>query len=552
MQEFKSFKMEQGDCNVQYLDHEQTNYFSSLINDYLKQDSKVQQFINFQPNDAGIELAIEARKRFPVNREILVAVLNEQYKHIDSCQKVEDNIKSLLNENTFTVCTAHQPNILTGYAYFIYKIMHAIVLAEHLNASYSQYNFVPIYYIGSEDDDLEELGTVKYNGKTFKWSTTQTGAVGSMSPQDLMPLVKSFTELLGPPSAKTNFIIETLHHAYQNFASIAAATSYIVNVLMGEFGIVIIDPNHKQLKGQFRNIIHNEITQPEAYKLVQHTNEQLNKYYKVQAYARPINFFYLHNQQRNRIELIKENQWKIVNTPFSWDQQTLNEIIEKHPEKFSPNVILRPLFQETILPNIAFIGGGSEIAYWMQLKSVFEHYGIFFPALILRQSIQFQSKSSKDLQEKLGYSLSQLFQSSDTLINQYIQQHHQADLNIASQYKTSIEQIKTQIIKQTEYLDKNLSKSIDAATTKMQYQVGVIEKKIKRAAIKKEAIMVNRIKTLKSNTFPNNALIERSETFIPEYLEYNLNYFHLLKQTILPYGNQFLFITPQFSKDEKN
>src|SRR5690606_36563786 len=95
--------------------------------------------------------------------------------------KAEEHLAVLAEPTTFTVCTAHQPNLATGYLYFVYKILHAIKLAEALNAAHPEHRFVPVYYMGSEDADLDELGTFRYVGKKFVWDAGgQKGAVGRM------------------------------------------------------------------------------------------------------------------------------------------------------------------------------------------------------------------------------------------------------------------------------------------------------------------------------------------------------------------------------------
>src|SRR5690606_23930744 len=142
-------------------------------------------FYKHRPNLGGIGNAIKERMAFNTNRKNLVAALKSQYQQIDRCDKVISNIDKLADHNTFTICTAHQPNLFTGYLYFIYKIVHAIKLADELNTVYPQYHFVPIYYMGSEDNDLKELNHIYLNGDKLTWETQQTGAVGRMNTKGL-------------------------------------------------------------------------------------------------------------------------------------------------------------------------------------------------------------------------------------------------------------------------------------------------------------------------------------------------------------------------------
>ncbi|MFZ1799678.1 MAG: bacillithiol biosynthesis BshC, partial [Chitinophagaceae bacterium] len=167
----------------EHISYESTGFFSKLITDYLEGNEKLRAFYTHTPNLAGVEDAMQAREHFSFRNE-LVAALNAQYKGVENCEAVKENIQLLLSGKTFTVTTAHQPNIFTGPLYVIYKILHAIKLAASLKNSFPENNFVPVYYMGSEDADLEELNHISIDGKVYEWATSQTGAVGRMLVDD--------------------------------------------------------------------------------------------------------------------------------------------------------------------------------------------------------------------------------------------------------------------------------------------------------------------------------------------------------------------------------
>ena len=163
-----------------YIPYEQTGSFSTIINDYLHNDASLHSLYAYRPDIEGVRKAIEERKLYKYDRNLLVTTLREQYDTVSAGTAVQANIVSLLQPTTFTICTAHQPNIFTGHLYFVYKIIHAVKLADELNDSITDCHFVPVYYMGSEDADLDELGEVVINGKKYRWQTTQKGAVGRM------------------------------------------------------------------------------------------------------------------------------------------------------------------------------------------------------------------------------------------------------------------------------------------------------------------------------------------------------------------------------------
>ncbi|WP_162903180.1 bacillithiol biosynthesis cysteine-adding enzyme BshC [Taibaiella koreensis] len=520
--------------------HQATTFFSRLNTDYLSGHEALASFYQFSPDDAGLDQAIAARKQFPVNRQVLVDTLRRQYRNHTLYEAVSSNIDALADHNTFTICTAHQPNLMTGYLYFIYKIIHAARLARHLQERRPEHRFVPVFYIGSEDADIDELSVFRFNGIRFRWQTEQAGAVGRMSTNDLQPLLGQLTALIGPPGDNAERLKDIIHNAYRQHSTIAEATRYIVNELLGQYGVVVIDPDDAALKQLFLPILHQELFAPRAHELVQQTSQALEQEYGAQAYSRPINLFYLKDDIRERIEQ-HGDEWRVLRSDIRWNRTGLEQELAAHPERFSPNVILRGLFQESILPNVAFIGGGSEVAYWLQLKPVFDHYKVFFPALVLRQSVLWIDAAASRLQRKTGLSDEELFQSSEKLVRAFVHKHTHKDLALEDtrqQLNQLFDQIKTKAVN----VDITLRASAEAALTKMRHQLDTMEKKMMRAEKRNMAEQLSQIYKLKNRLFPNESLQERYDTFMPYFLEQGPAFFDILMEATLPYGNQFLVI----------
>src|SRR5947209_7771603 len=166
---------------ARHIPYQQTSYFSKIVTDYLNKTEEIAPFYAFSSTKEGLLKAIENRKRHQVDRLLLVNVLEKQYQQVRAKDAVLENIRLLRNEDTFTVCTAHQPNLFTGPLYFIYKILHTIRLAAFLNENLAGHHFVPVYYMGSEDADFAELNHTYVDGKRIEWHKEQTGAVGRMT-----------------------------------------------------------------------------------------------------------------------------------------------------------------------------------------------------------------------------------------------------------------------------------------------------------------------------------------------------------------------------------
>lgn len=524
-----------------YLPYKDTGYFSKLVTDYLAEESELKPFYHFSPNKKGLLDAVQQRGQFPVNRKILTEVLHSQYEHLTQHEQVAHNLALLAQESTYTVCTAHQPNLLTGYLYFIYKIIHAIKLAEELKGEFPDKNFVPVYYMGSEDNDLDELGTFRYEDRKFVWDGAgQSGAVGRMKPTGIEPILDELFRMMGPPGEHYDELKNIITKAYLHHDTIASATQYLVNELFGRFGLIVIDPDDRKLKSTFAQVMKDDVLNHTAYGIVSAEAEKLEAHYKSQAYPRPINLFYLADNTRERIEK-KGDKWVVLNTDISFTEQELLKAIDNTPEVFSPNVILRGLFQETILPNVAFIGGGAEVAYWLQLKALFTHYKVFYPAIQLRQSALWINSAETKKREQLNLSIADIFSKELALIKSYVTKHSTDDWQTENEAK-GIEDILAQLKVKATNVDPTLRASAEAALTKMRYQLQVLEKKMLRAEKKKMQEQLSKISKLKNTLFPSNGLQERIENFTAYYLQYGPAYLDMLKDATRPFDPSFLII----------
>ena len=368
-----------------YISYESTGSFSQLVIDYLNQDEKLSEFVTDFPSIESIKKQIELRKKVTVDRNALVDVLTEQYQQNGIAleeSELGESISKLKQENTFTICTAHQPNIFTGYLYTIYKIIHAIKLAKECEEQLPGYHFVPVFFIGSEDNDIEEIGAVNFKGEKYQWQPSDTGACGRFSTDSLVEIRDEILAQFGA-SEFEEILKNQIVTSYNGSKTLSEATQHFVHSLFHDQGLLALDADDKRLKESFKPVIKDELENQNSHKLVIEHNTRLAQNYKIQVEPRELNLFYLKGSIRERIEK-KGAQWTVVNTDITFDDTAL---VETNPEYFSPNVILRPLYQETILPNVAFIGGGSEIAYWTELTSLFDHYSLPFPILLVRNSV---------------------------------------------------------------------------------------------------------------------------------------------------------------------
>jgi bacillithiol biosynthesis cysteine-adding enzyme BshC len=525
-----------------YLSYADTYRFSPLVLDYLAGREDLRAFYAHPPDVQGIAAAIETRKAFATDRLLLAATLRKQYAALPEEAAVQRNITLLEAESTFTICTAHQPNLGTGYLYFIYKILHAIRLADELKQNYPAYHFVPVYYIGSEDNDLSELGTFRYSNKKFVWDAGgQTGAVGRMATDTLKPLLAELFTLLGPPGPRLNKLRELLTTAYLGHSNIADATQYLVHAFFGKYGLVVLNPDDAGLKRTFIPVMQEDLLHHRALPAATATAGALHELgFKAQAFPRPVNLFYLKDNLRERIER-RGNEWLVLNTDTKWNETSLLAELEAHPERFSPNVILRGLYQETILPNIAFIGGGAEVAYWLQLQQVFRNAGVPYPVVLLRQSVQWINARDAALRHKLGLGIDELFLPEATLIRGFVRRHSDKDLSTERESRIFSDQLNL-LKEKAAAIDPTLKGSAEAVVAKIRYQLQLLEKKMLRAEKRRMHDALEGLARLNEHLFPKGGLQERVENFMGYYLIYGDSFFDALLAGIRPLGCEFLVL----------
>jgi len=526
------------DCTAQRLSYRQTGAFSKIVLDYLDDAEPLRFFYSYRPTWDGIENAISARKQFSTNRKVLVEHLQQQYASVQMNDAVQKNINLLQSENVFTITTAHQPNLFTGPLYFLYKILHAVKLAADCKAQFPQNDFVPVFYVGSEDADVDELAHFWVNGEKRIWKTEQSGAFGRfVADKELVKLIDTLAGELGVQPFG-NEVVNKLKSYYKVGTTIQQATFELVNDLFAEYGLIVLIADAADLKQQMIAVFEDELYNHNSSKLVEQTAKQLEQHYKVQAGGREINLFYLDEDVRERIEA-KGNGFAVANTTIEFTKEAMLQELKEHPERFSPNVILRGLFQETILPNIAFIGGGGEIAYWLELKAVFDFYKVPFPMLVLRNSFLLIEEKWKEKMNQLQLSVEDSFKSAEVLLNELVLKTSSHALKLSDSLSEA-EALYEHLKKVSAAVDPTLVNHVQALKTKTIYRLQELEKKIFRAEKRKFDEQRRQIEQVKAALFPNHGLQERIDNFSAYYSKWGSGFIAELYKHSLGLEQEFV------------
>lgn len=518
-----------------------TGYFSSLICDYLDENPELQPFYNRFPKLENFKQQIEEKGLAFSNqsRTILVESLKKQYQGTSISENTFSNIEALQLENSFTVTTGHQLNLFTGPLYFLYKIVSTINLSKELKQKYPTYNFVPIYWMATEDHDFEEINYFNFKGKKVHWNQVAQGAVGALSTEGLEAVFKLFSLELGN-SKNAEHLKLLFKNAYLKHQNLTDATRFLVNELFQDYGLVIIDGNDKDLKKQFAPFVENELFNQISFKSVTETNETLSGNYGIQVNPREINLFYLTENLRERI-VFEDGVYKVNNTSLSWSKNEIQKELLEHPERFSPNVIMRPLYQEVILPNLCYIGGGGELAYWFQLKHYFNKVEVPFPVLLLRNSVLIQSESQHKKLQKLNITNEDIFLKRNAFINKKVRDISNITLDFSEQ-KEALQKQFEELYKLAEQTDKSFLGAVKAQEIKQLKGLDTLEKRLVKAQKRKLSDEVTRMTDLQNELFPNQNLQERNTNFSEFYLEYGDALIPKLVENLDPLKGDFLIL----------
>jgi bacillithiol biosynthesis cysteine-adding enzyme BshC len=527
------------------ISYSKTGRFSDLINDYLSQKDELKDFYLKFPTEKNLKAQADSKiKEYSKkNRLVLAEELKNQYLNIDRSAAVNKNIKLIEKSNSVTVTTGHQLSLLTGPLYFIIKIISVIKLCIKLNSLYSKINFIPIYWMASEDHDFEEISSFNYKNKKIQWKTDKKGAVGDLDLRELQSVLDSFQEKL-PKNKNSIEIVEIIKNSYKSSRNLAEATRKLVNILFREYGLIIVDGNSRSLKQLFIEPMKSDLLYHNCNKYVNDQISSIKKSYnskfKPQVDPRLINLFYFDQNGRHRIKK-DMNEYFFGENETKMTSETMINEIEKFPEKFSPNVLLRPLYQEIILPNICYVGGGGEIAYWLQLKKFFKNQKVLFPVLLLRNSLLLMSSKSSIKLNKLTVTDSELFLSKNDLINKKVKNF--------SKIKIDLRSLKEQLNTQFEYLESIVKKTDPsfegAVAAQNKKQIKVILNLEKRLLKAQKAILqdkVERISNIHEVLFPENQLQERSVNFFQFYEEIGSELIPFLIKNIDPLDLNFTIL----------
>ena len=493
----------------------ETSLIAPIVKDYLRQENFLKPFYNEFNSLDSYKKIISSRNFDDSKRPVLIDGLMKQYGELGYTSEANpllfSNISSLKNPNTFTITTGHQLCLFGGPLFLTYKVLTAIKLCFELQKTYPEQNFVPVLWLASEDHDFEEINSIHLFGNDFKWyKNSENKPVGILDLDGLKEDIEGISKLIGNNQTGQKWI-KLLEQSYLDSKNLSEASIKIFTQIFSDFGLIVLDPNQREFKLQFRKVMQDDILNQCSYTAQKTADEKLGENYKLQINAREINFFYIDPSSGRKMIRKAEGGFSLADSDRRFSAQEMANEIEEFPERFSPNVNLRPLFEENILPNLAYVGGPAEVAYWLQLKPVFDYYSIPFPVVVLRSMNLLIGKSFLEKIEKTGLPIEKFLGSDTDISEAYLELGKK--LEVRESFDLILNEFQ-KIVDATRDIDKDISKGFLETKLSMKDFFHQKNKDLKKSIENAEAIQIEKVQKLRSKLFPKDVFQERIDTLM--------------------------------------
>lgn len=489
-----------------------TGRFAPVVIDYLDAAPGLREFYRWSADEDGLYAAMQAR-RFPeAARQVLCDAVQRQYAAMEMQPRVRESLELLGKPSTLTVTTGHQLCLFGGPLYLPFKILNVVRLATRLSAPGRA--VVPVFWMASEDHDRPEIDHAYINGNRVEWPGAAAGAVGRLALHGIGDVLAQVDVLLGP-GTHADELRRVLHHCYRPEHDLATATRLFIDHFFGRFGVLVLDGDDPVLKRLFIPHMREELVNQVALRSVRYADEKMEERWPAQAHPREINLFHLRPGHRARIEP-RDLRFQVLDGGPLFTLDDMLAELEQHPERFSPNVLLRPLYQETILPNVAYVGGGGELAYWLQLKWLFQGLSTPMPVLLLRTSAAFLAEKDRLRLKELGLPVDALFRPLEELRAAQAREHASFPVSVASE-KEEATRFYATLHARALAADPTLGPAAQAMAARALKDLDAMGRKLMRAAKRQQERPLQQLEQVHQHFFPGGGLQERRENFMPWY-----------------------------------
>lgn len=495
--------------------------FSKLFQDYCSNNGSIHSYFETNPTQWNSILSSLASFEFKGNRKKsakLLEKLNESFLDSDITR---DQIKKIKDPDSFVIVTGQQVTLYGGPLYTVYKTITAIIYARRLEKATGR-PVVPVFWLADEDHDIDEVSTINlpdsYDQKTISYSHKEYNDAPPASTIPLGNELKNVQDLLNNALDETDFtheLLEQINQCYTSDRTFGEAFGDLLMKYFGKYGLLLAGSLNHEAKSNTKHLLKSAVENRSRLTkaLDEVTNSLKEDGYHDQVQVQPSNLFYLtKKEERIKIQYV-DKVWSIPSKKWTTDE--LIKEIDKHPNNFSPNVFLRPILQDYLLPVAGYIGGPGEIAYYAQMKQFYEVFSFKMPVIIPRFSLSIFESSIDRILEKLPFEWPHYRERIEDLEKEFVKHIDSIDIEkLFEIWSSQIDELSQTKRKEIGKIDPSLEASVGKAKAAYFSELDKLKGKVYRSVKEQEKVQIDRIKRIKNNLFPNGNFQEREITFI--------------------------------------
>lgn len=463
------------------------------------------------------------------SREILADTLHEYHKKLGSNSETLRMIEELRQKETLAVVTGQQAGLLTGPLYTLYKAMTTIQLAK-LQRERLGRPVVPVFWIAGEDHDWQEIREtyfLNFEGKPIPCLLKGDGGGESVGHQKVPAWETIEEQLLGMPDSEfRSSVMKQCRKLTEQAENLTQWFALILQWLVQKWGLIFCDPMLPEFKRLaapvYEQILKTHVEIRDA--LTERTKRwvELGFNPQIKPVGGEVNLF-LSVPERRAI-LSSDQSFYLRGQKQRWGRDTLNELLGKEPERFSPNVVTRPIVQEYLFPTLAYVPGPGELNYWAQLGGVFAELSLVMPILYPRLSAVVLTASWQKYLKKHDLSVEDVYRGLQDQRNRYARE--QDTLDIDEHFRRLREQIARSYaeLKPLEEVNVNVRDWLIKNEAKVSSQLKYLEKKVWQAQRKRCNDIFNHLQQLEDGIAPNHSRQERVLNPFSFVLRYGLSF----------------------------
>lgn len=453
------------------------------------------------------------------NRETLFNAFQSSMSYIKFTEKQKENMLKIKENNSLAIVSGQQVGYLGGPMYSLYKILTSIRVAFELNEKYEDLQFIPVFWLEDNDHDIQEAAEISILNNNGEFKSFSASEQSDHSGRTIVS-EKTFNDSIYneieqiiaelPVTHNKEHFEDVLRDTYKSGKYWRESFIILLQRWFGEYGVLFICASCLRKSGLFKDLVIKELENAGySEKLTLAANHQLDMNgYHIQAKASPVNLFFHNDIERFRIDITIDDKFLIEDRELS--KSELIEIAESQPELFSPKVLLRPIFQDALLPNVAYIAGPGETGYLAQTKEMFEFFNVDMPAILPRHSFTLYNQKIEKFLTKNEISTNEFFVEKQEIVNEFARKLIDKDTELL------FEKSKNDITKIFEYLkvelkavDNSLIQSTDAALTKNIQQIDVLMKKTTASLKRQKDETMKKISDISDYIYPKGNYQER-------------------------------------------